>query len=558
MSKRETSTFLKAVLGSAPDDLWTMLWTLQDKQSHWHPIGQGHSPLADLAGRLAEEGSDVYLAVSCSTEARGPHRRISADQSAGIAGLWADIDFTESDAHKKWNLPPTQEAAMEVLDACGVKPTLLVHSGHGLQAWWLFDEFWTFDGESDRLAAARLSGAWNTTLRVRAAERGWTVDSVFDLSRVMRVPGTKNLKGEPVPVRLLDASGPRYGRDDFDPFCVDEGQLPEGLSPVRQYVVDGGLALDASADPPFTRFEALRANDPQFAASWDRTRKDLSDQSPSSYDMSLASLSVRAGWADQEVANLLIASRRRHGDDLKLRLDYYRRTIGKAHENLSRVEAMEAMDDVADDLVRARLSGDDEEVKVKRRAVHETLSNQLGVEVLGGIKFRSTPPSFRLVTPTGFIELGGANEVLSWATFRANVAAETRKLVPRYKANEWDRIVELFFHSCEEQDTGMESTEHGEVFVWLSEYLLSHPPVDALDEAGLTEHPFSRDGQTFVFGGAFRTWLWLQRQEKLTQKELGRRLRLFGCTPYRLNVSIDGRKTTRSVWILPDLDGDEA
>jgi hypothetical protein len=46
--------------------------------------------------------------------------------------------------------------------------------------------------------------------------------------------------------------------------------------------------------------------------------------------MALANLAVQAGWADQEIANLLIAHRRKFNEDLKLRDSYYAKTIGKA------------------------------------------------------------------------------------------------------------------------------------------------------------------------------------------------------------------------------------
>src|SRR3990170_2907142 len=47
--------------------------------------------------------------------------------------------------------------------------------------------------------------------------------------------------------------------------------------------------------------------------------------------MSLANMAAKAQWSDQDICDLLIAWRRKHGHPLKLdRMDYYQRTIATA------------------------------------------------------------------------------------------------------------------------------------------------------------------------------------------------------------------------------------
>ncbi len=101
------------------------------------------------------------------------------------------------------------------------------------------------------------------------------------------------------------------------------------------------LVLDDEAKAP-RKFRALYANHPKFALTYGRKRTDFADQSPSAYDLSLASFTVQAGWTDQDIVNLLIQSRRTHGDDLKLRRDYYERTLAKAHASSQREQNQEA------------------------------------------------------------------------------------------------------------------------------------------------------------------------------------------------------------------------
>lgn len=90
------------------------------------------------------------------------------------------------------------------------------------------------------------------------------------------------------------------------------------------------LVLDLNAEPPEDKLEALLGDD-DFEMIWEHKKRlpSLSD-----YDWHLACDAIDDGWNDQEIANLIIAFRRRHGkgDDLAkaLRKDYIPNTIAKA------------------------------------------------------------------------------------------------------------------------------------------------------------------------------------------------------------------------------------
>lgn len=96
--------------------------------------------------------------------------------------------------HQKKNLPPDRGSAEALIKAMGPEPTLLVHTGHGLHAWWLFREPWLFDDDAERQRAVSFSRRWQQTLRGLAKQHGWDVDATHDLTRVLRVPGTFNHK----------------------------------------------------------------------------------------------------------------------------------------------------------------------------------------------------------------------------------------------------------------------------------------------------------------------------------------------------------------------------
>ena len=56
----------------------------------------------------------------------------------------------------------------------------------------LFKELWVFDSPEEQQAAALLLRRFQRTIQVRAAARGWAVDSTADLARVLRPAGTLN------------------------------------------------------------------------------------------------------------------------------------------------------------------------------------------------------------------------------------------------------------------------------------------------------------------------------------------------------------------------------
>jgi hypothetical protein len=218
--------------------------------------------------------------------------------------------------------------ALMALGELPYEPSITVNSGHGLQCWWLFAKPWMFKDEKDRQIASNLSIALHDLTAKTFGQHGWTVDATHDLARVMRLPGTMNHKGKPEPVNVIATSAFRWSRQDIASLPVPSRHHPS-TDVAHEPVVVGQLYLSEDMNPPEIKLSLLMECHPKFAASWRGLRTDFTDQSASVYDMSIASIAAQAGFSDQEIAALLVAHRRRNGLDLKLRQDYYQRTIGK-------------------------------------------------------------------------------------------------------------------------------------------------------------------------------------------------------------------------------------
>jgi len=274
---------------------------------------------------------DVYYGVGLI---RGsPSGRGKARDVAAIGALWADIDLLGPGRESK-PLPATVDETRRILQHLPHPPSLLVHSGHGLHAYWVLKEPWTFDTDAERNQAARLAKGWHGTVCAAAESLGWHMENLGDLTRVLRLPGTLNHKGDPpAEVRVLESHPDRrYNPDDFEAYLVETaGKAPPST--------DENLVLRAGAEPPAAKMAEAVATCPKFRWTWNHERPDLADQSQSGYDLALASIAARLDWTDQETADLLIAARRHHKANPKkaLRPDYIRCTLGLARSGAEAV-----------------------------------------------------------------------------------------------------------------------------------------------------------------------------------------------------------------------------
>ena len=132
--------FLLELWGDPPPGV-ALVWRLPDKESQWYTRFDGVNRDTE---RHPEE--DIYTGVGIATKAGGrftSRRKLTEEEVGGLAGMWADIDW-DHPVHRKKNLPPSIERVLETLEGAMYEPTLLVDSGHGIQAWWLFEKPWMF------------------------------------------------------------------------------------------------------------------------------------------------------------------------------------------------------------------------------------------------------------------------------------------------------------------------------------------------------------------------------------------------------------------------------
>ena len=206
---------------------------------------------------------------------------------------------------------PTRNDAFALASAC-LPPTMIVSSGHGLHAYHLLPKPWVFRTRDEQTRAGIIAQQWCARHQQIAAERGWHIDSVGDLARVLRLPGSLNAKdpAAPLPVCVLGtnpASGPRYEYRELTEHLRGMPIVTQGVE-MRVATVD----LRADATDFEAKLDALLENSPEFSAVWSHQRR-MPDDSPSSYDMSLCNLAAGA-MNDGELRALIQAHRAKWAD----------------------------------------------------------------------------------------------------------------------------------------------------------------------------------------------------------------------------------------------------
>jgi hypothetical protein len=198
----------------------------------WHNLAT--TSLARIAARAATLSADhsVYFGVAVQHPSRQPNpfQRSQNASAYVMPGLYFDLDLA-SGTHAASTLPATEAEALAFLQALPSPPSLVVHTGGGLHAYWLFETPVWLQTDAERAAMTHLLKQFVQTLCQAGTIQGWTLDALRDLARVLRPPGTINRKYDK-PVTLLEARPIRYTAADFAwllPLPVPSVQPGRGL-----------------------------------------------------------------------------------------------------------------------------------------------------------------------------------------------------------------------------------------------------------------------------------------------------------------------------------------
>ncbi|MFX1784307.1 AAA family ATPase [Prescottella equi] len=190
---------LLEVLGHGPGE-FTAICT--DPGGKFNPRVVASEEAAPLVDSLAaKERMNIWYSVNPTA---GPPRRQKgrAQDVTRLAALWADLDVKPGGCDSN---EVTGLIVARLSDLLDTRPSAVVHSGHGLQPLWAFEPSndLVLDTERKRQQARGLLEQWAALVHRTAGEFGAKVDSVFNLDRILRAPGTINVKDPNAPAPAI-------------------------------------------------------------------------------------------------------------------------------------------------------------------------------------------------------------------------------------------------------------------------------------------------------------------------------------------------------------------
>ncbi len=179
-----------------------VVWQKQTNRTRSFDAATALDAAAAYIAKAARDG-DVYVPISTQEASLPADKRGGSDTVRCLTGFFADVDFADAKGGHA-NYPKDEREALSILAEFTFKPTWIIDSGNGLHVSFDFDKPWLLESDADREDAKALSAAVQNRLVEHFREHGRKIDSVGDLVRGLRIPGTFNHKSDPPkPIALI-------------------------------------------------------------------------------------------------------------------------------------------------------------------------------------------------------------------------------------------------------------------------------------------------------------------------------------------------------------------
>lgn len=463
---------------------------------------------------------NIYIAC-CLVENIKYKKRNKESNALYVPGVWTDIDFNE---YKKTKKSPNVKEAASLIDEMPLKPTMIINSGHGYHAWWLFRELFKIESDEDRIKIKEIVYGWNILLRNKAKKHSWDIDNVGDLARILRLPGTYNLKNKNEPVIckinfLTDSL--RYNHFDFDEYIpsktIDEIELKEEAKRIKEKSTINISSPELNID----KLNASIANSVDFDQTYNRTRKDLKDKSDSGWDMALANQAALLGWSEKEIINLIIHNRKKHNGKKKY-TNYYIKTALLAIENIKKIKNTE--DKINKEEINKINKIIDQSSEVKCNELIDEISKKIGIKILRITRTNSINPIIIIETENSEVVYKKYEDFYSYSKF-VMIFSKYTMHIPDIDKKQWKillkemlKIITLHYNVV---DIGYESTDRKKIIYKLYRYTLDARKLIFYntDDAAIMR-PFIDDEYLCIHIEGFRRWIKIIYDEDIPFDEI--------------------------------------
>lgn len=180
-----------------------------------------------------------------------------------LTSLWADVDAKKFEGGKA--------QALDALRKFPTAPSVVVDTGHGYHAYWLLEDPLEVCCDYDVAMAKR---------RVKGLQKAiqTSLDPKHNLDVILRLPGTFNLKDEPLPVRIETFDRDRrYSLAQFEPYeaALDSVNKSPVVRPAEVPSIDAQAALQKALGNRLSRRMCRAVDEPDKVVGEYRTYSEL-------------------------------------------------------------------------------------------------------------------------------------------------------------------------------------------------------------------------------------------------------------------------------------------
>ncbi len=213
-------------------------------------LTQDRAEVDRIVEQFVQQNKHVYFALS---KFKTDQNR-TADNAEALQAVWVDIDCGEAKANEieeSTGLPKgyvdkatASMALKKFCDTVGLPVPAIIDSGNGLHAYWALTE---------EVPRDRWSPIADRLKQVCVTQKFCADPRVFDVSRILRVPGSFNQKSQPArEVKVLRPSTTRVTPDALREILGVASDAVDAVKPKRELSVLQKL-LDQNTDNSFKR-----------------------------------------------------------------------------------------------------------------------------------------------------------------------------------------------------------------------------------------------------------------------------------------------------------------
>ena len=546
----DTQDFIQQWYKDKPAGEYILLWTIDHankKSSYWY---QDCNQIPNAVSLMPTR--NVYVGMGTASRDYGEKLRAKESQIIGIPGLWCDVDYS-NEGHAKTNNPPSSNAALELLQDMPLQPTMIVSSGHGLHAYWQFDAWYPIAFDADRMAAKSLETRWQSLLSDHAKAHGWQLDSVNDLARILRIPGSYNNKtSDPIACNL----GAVYPDNRYSIATIEASipaSIPTVAKPIRS-TISNKIAPDSHitipVETPKLDHERMKRllDDKKFTRSLERKRTDLKDTSDSAYEMSLINFALADGWLDQDAVNLCIYWRKKHGLAIdKHPVEYYTRTLQNVHNDILAKIADDNKLETIKETAKNNLHAMTDEERATRLAY---LRDALEIPITRVVVVISDPHLWTLETEAGNVELGEIANLTSYTKCNNRILDMIGLRLPPKIKKSWDDVSKLISDIRIEVEM-QDATNIGTMQSWLADYFrdkaIEDPDISSVFDYGT---PVITPLGAYIKLDDFIDYVDVKKAKGQPRNQICSWLRACNGANKKIHHPKDN-KTVRHLWVVP-------